>query len=280
LPSSDGIFEAKGDGMKQLKRMLEGRGVSLNRELSPEEARRARAWFPHARFLAEHFAEYDGLRRGLMNQAHSPTTLRTHEVRDYLEAAGLLLPQRGGGVHPAGHDADLFLRGGWLEEYVYMVFLSAGADAATFHQGIHWRVDEFEGDNEIDVIARIGGRLAFASCKAMKPAPNAAGSQNYRGALVNFLNEIDNAQDQFGYPWDSAFLFTTTDFAEDLAQSRFGSILGKARALDVYVLGLADLPWRRLLPYMTRVVQELRAEPVPEVGHPVHGVGGTVLSVP
>ncbi len=267
--------------MKQLRRMLEGRGVILNSEPSPEEIRRARAWFPHARFLAEHFAEYDVLRRGLMHQARSSALApQTRQVRDYLEEAKLLLPQRGGGVHPAGHDADLFLRGGWLEEYVYMAFLSAGADAATFHQGIHWRVDEYEGDNEVDVIARIGERLAFASCKAMKPAPNASGSQNYRGALINFLNEIDNAQDQFGYPWDSAFLFTTTDFTDDLGQSRFGSILGKARALDVYVLGLEDLPWRRLLPYMTRVVQDLRAEPVPETGHPVHGMGGTVLSVP
>ncbi len=114
----------------------------------------------------------------------------------------------------------------------------------------------------------------------MKPAPNASATQNYRGALINFLNEIDNAQDQYGYPWDSAFLFTTTAFSDDGGQARYGSILGKARALDVYVLGLEDLPWRRLLPYMTRVVQDLRAEDIPAPEHPVHGLRGSIVPVP
>ncbi len=274
------MMETGGGGMHQLRRLLEGRGVTLNGELSPEEKRRARIWFPHARFLAEHFAEYDALRRSLMHRTHSQAAAQGRAVRDYLEGAGLLLPQRGGGVHPASHDADQFLRGQWLEEYVYAAFLGAGADAATFHQSIHWRIDAFEGDNEIDIIARIGNRLAFASCKAMKPAPNVSATQNYRGALINFLNEIDNAQDQYGYPWDSAFLFTTTAFSDDNGQARYGSILGKARALDVYVLGLEDLPWRRLLPYMTRVVQDLRAEEIPAPEHPVHGLRGSIVLVP
>ncbi len=260
-----------GDAMDHLKLLLAGRNVSLNRDLSREEAARARTWFPHARFIAEHFAEFDYLRRGMMH--HAPgTSGRGVDVRAYLTDAGLLLPRKGT-PQPAGHDADMFLRGQWLEEYVWAAFLHAGADAATFHQAIHWRVDEYEGDNEIDVIARIGDRLAFASCKAMRPQPNAAGSQNYRGALVNFLNEIDNAQDQYGYPWDSAFLFTTTAFREDEGAARYGSLFGKARALDVYVLGLEDLPWRRLLPYMTKVVQDLRTEEIPLLEHPVHGAG-------
>ncbi len=210
--------------MRQMKLLLEGKGVTLNGEVSPRQVRRARDWFTHARFLAENFTEFDFLRRGLMHQAHAPAA-RCKRVCDYLEEAGLLLQQRGG-LRPASHDADAFLRGQWLEEYVYMAFHYAGADAATFHQAIHWRIDEFEGDNEIDVIARVGDRLAFASCKAMKPYPNTSGSQNYRGALINFLNEIDNVQGQYGYPWATAFLFTTTDFTENggAGQSRYGSI--------------------------------------------------------
>ncbi|MBN2751727.1 MAG: DUF1887 family protein [Rhodospirillaceae bacterium] len=256
--------------MKYLKQLLAGRGVTLMGEPSPEQVGRVRAWFPHARFLAENFTEFDHVRRGLMHQARNAG--HGAHIRAYLEKAGLLLPQRGT-PRPVSHDADMFLRGEWLEEYVWMAFVNAGADAVTFHQSIHWRVDEFEGDNEIDVIARIGDRLAFVSCKAMKPQPNASGSQNYRGALINFLNEIDNAQDQYGYPWDSAFLFTTTAFQDDDGQTRYGSILGKARALDVYVLGLEDLSWRRLLPYMTKVVQDLRSDVVPMLEHPVHGFG-------
>jgi hypothetical protein len=258
--------------MDRMKRLLAGKNVSLTGELSPEQVRRACDWFPHACFLAENFIAFDVLRRSLMHRTYVPAA-RCRSVREYLEDAGLLLPRRGGGIHPASHDADVFLRGQWLEEYVWKAFSCAGVDAATFHQTIHWRVDAFEGDNEVDVIARIGDRLAFASCKAMKPYPNAAGAQNYRGALINFLNEVDNAQDQYGYPWDSAFLFTTTDFSDDggVGHSRYGSILGKARALDVFVLGLEDIPWHRLFPYMTKVVQDLRADAVPSVEHPVHG---------
>lgn len=267
--------------MERLRQMLAGKGVSLVGGISEEDRRRARSWFPHACFIAEHFEQFNELRLNMMRQGGSAARGDGRRVRAYLEDAGLLLPRCGGGINPASHAADLFLRGGWLEEYAWMAFLRAGADAAVFHQPIHWRVDRFEGDNEIDVIVRIGDRLAFVSCKAMRPQPHAANSQNYRATLINFLNEIDAAQDQYGYPWDSAFLFTTTAFKDDGAGgSRFESVLGKARALDVYVLGLEDLPWRHLFPYMTKVVQELRAEEGPRPEHPVHGVRSAVVEVP
>jgi len=260
--------------MELLKQLLAGRNVTLKGEVSSEECRRVHEWFPHAKYIAENFAAYDHLRRNMMHKTRVDGG-KVDGVRDYLAKVGLIHTKGGGPPRPASHDADVFLRGQWLEEYAWTAFCRAGADAVTFHQQVHWEIDEFCGDNEVDVIARIGDRLAFVSCKAMRPYPAPSGGQNYRGALVNFLNEIDNAQDQFGYPWDSAFLFTTAALQADAGsdEPKYGSLLGKARALDVYVLGLEELPWRRLLPYMTKVVQDIRSESAPVPNDPIHGFG-------
>ncbi len=262
--------------MEIMKQLLAGRGVELKGEVSSHEVERVLKWFPHARYIAENFEHFDHLRRNMMHKSKTGGP-NVRAVRRYLEDAGLIYSGSGGAAVPVSHDADMFLRGQWLEEYAFMAFCKAGADAVTFHQMIHWEIDGYEGDNEVDVIARIGNRLAFISCKALKPYPGASGSGNYRSTLVNFLNEIDNAQDQFGYPWDTAFLFTTVDLCLDNedGQPKYGSLLGKARALDVFVLGLDDLCWRRLRPYMTKVVQDIRCEFAPiENGstHPIHGV--------
>jgi len=264
--------------MELMKQLLAGRNVTMLGRVSENECRRVHEWFPHARFIAENFEDYDHLRRNMMHKARSDAK-RVANVRDYLEGAGLIYAKSGGAIKPVSHDADMFLRGQWLEEYAYMAFCRARADAVTFHQQVHWEIDQYQGNNEIDVIARVGDRLSFVSCKALRPYPTPSGGQSYRSALVNFLNEIDNAQDQFGYPWDTAFMFTTTALQAAVGakgssnETPYGSLLGKARALDVYVLGLEDLPWRRLLPYMTKVVQEIRTESAPNPDDPIHGAG-------
>lgn len=143
--------------------------------------------------------------------------------------------------------ARRFMSGGWLEELMQVAAMEAGADEAICSVRLRWHSGVFQGENEIDVVARHGSRLVFISCKAL-PSRYDGDRQEIRDRLMDALHETDNLVDHFGVPGDVAVLVVTTDLYDEIrCQPRYEQLHGKAHALDVRLITLDAFDWRHLV---------------------------------
>jgi Domain of unknown function (DUF1887) len=153
---------------------------------------------------------------------------------------------------PSGHaicetKSKRYLSGGWLEELAWLAAIEAGADEALFGQVIGWKVKEFSGENEIDLILREGDRLGFVSCKALRSELDMH-DRKHRNRLMDAVHEADNLCDHFGRPGEKVAVLVTTDlFDEVKAAPRYNALMGKAAVLDVEIIPLEGISWEKLV---------------------------------
>jgi Domain of unknown function (DUF1887) len=140
-----------------------------------------------------------------------------------------------------------FLAGGWLEELAWLAAMEAGADEASFGQVLGWKVKDFTGENEIDLIARKGERLCFVSCKAFRSELDMH-DRKHRHRLMDAVHEADNLVDHFGRGGEKVAVLVTTDLFDEIKNSpRYLALMGKAAVLDVKLIALEDLGWNKLV---------------------------------
>ena len=229
-----------------IESLLRARGTRL---LPRDESDVPESWPATARYLAENYALFDGLRLQLLHGLDRPRRDMGKDERDMLD----ILEKRGfiqrknGAYHFTDAPQSRFLRGGWLEWMTREALLRAGADEALCCQRVDWRVDGYHGRNEIDAIGRRGERLVFVSCKAAKSVLRQQGKQ--RSQLMDYLHETDNLYDHFGREGDQGVLVVTTDLIDEARnnRARYPALFGKARALDVHLITLEDLEWNRFV---------------------------------
>ena len=162
---------------------------------------------------------------------------------------------------PTGHyfcetKGKRYLSGSWLEELAWLAVLEAGADEALFSQVIGWDFKGFTGENEIDVIARVGEHLTFISCKALRSELDMS-DRKHRSRLMDAVHEADNLEDHFGMPGEKVAVLVTTDLFDEMkGTARYNALMGKAAVLDVSIIPLEDLEWTKLVQALKLILAE------------------------
>ena len=204
--------------------------------------------------ISGHYRAFSRIRTRLFKGTVHPHQLNPIEacIVEALEATGLAGRTQDGAVRAMTAESRRFITGGWLEEVSCLAAIEAGADEALFGQQIQWQVDNYWGENEIDVIARFGDRLAFYSCKAFG-ANYKRSNDRSRKKLMEALHEADNLADHFGTEGSFVGLILSTDLYDEYARRpKYEALFGKARALKVDLITLEDLKWARLVKAMKR----------------------------
>lgn len=201
------------------------------------------------RLLASRYPAWDVLRKHLFEPHQCPRLPRNEgamALAQQLEHAGWL-ERRGPDVWStdlADTEQGVYLRGKWLEEYTWMAYEAAGCDEAYFSQVIHWKADGAEGVNEMDVIARRGAQLSFASCKSLKPiaASNAERLRVYSHELLSWDVHFSKSEAK-------TLLVTTADLVDESRShmERFPTLRARAKIYDMDLVGIESLGWDRLV---------------------------------
>ncbi len=140
-----------------------------------------------------------------------------------------------------------YLSGGWLEELAWLAAMQAGADEANYGQVVTWKVKEYSGENEIDLIARKGEALAFISCKALRSELDMQ-DRKHRHRLMDAVHEADNLTDHFGTDGEHVAVLVTTDLFDEMrGVARYNALMGKAAVLNVRIIPLEELHWDKLV---------------------------------
>lgn len=209
----------------------------------------ARTRAPLTRLLAARYPAWDSLRRHLFEPHHHPSLRRNEGVMalaKQLEQQGWIVRSQPGCYQTADlcNEDSVYLRGGWLEEYAWLAYEAAGCDEVYFAQKVRWHVGEVAGENELDVIARRGKQLSFASCKSLKPMATANHDK-----LRDFSNELLSWDMHFSATEAKTLLITTADLLDETRHrtERFPTIKTRAQVYDMDVLGLEDMAWHRFV---------------------------------
>jgi hypothetical protein len=200
--------------------------------------------------LANHFSSFNRIKNHLVHSHPAPhPTREVHAVIDLLVNTGLLemvdKSEYRAPFNPGTENFDYLLKGRWLEEYVYCAQFAAGVDEACYSQELFWKVGEYDGKNEIDVIARRGEKLSLTSCKS-RPPMKEAGTKD---ELSTFLDEVHFWDAHFAGDKGKLLLVTTADLIDEVQNNRHRYPLLAARAtiVDVGLLGMEDLRWDLLV---------------------------------
>ena len=212
----------------------------------------ARHHKPASIAIANHYRAFESIRKRLFKGQLARDHLNPTEsgIMDALEAVDLVEEAPDGNLRAQTPESRRFITGGWLEEVSCLAALEAGADEARFGQHIEWSVDGYHGENEVDVIARFGDRLAFYSCKAYGASFKSSNDRS-RKKLMEALHEADNLGDHFGGQNAFVGLIVSSDLYDEIAQEpKYEGLYGKARALKVDLITLEDLQWPKLVKAM------------------------------
>lgn len=196
--------------------------------------------------IAASYPLFETVRDALMGRAKMVSQDRDFGLIEMMESFQIAAFQAGQWV-AADADARRYLSGGWLEEYVAAATSAAGADEVYCGQKLVWEAGGFEGENEVDVLARFGERLFFCSCKALKFHLDASDART-RTRLTAALHEADNLADHFAPNGSVVALAVTTDLLNEAQNSfRYRPLHGKAVALGVNLLSAESLAWPTLV---------------------------------
>jgi hypothetical protein len=241
--------------------ILRARGAFLKGEPGCEET--ARRHEPLLKVIEHNYPLFEPLRDQLMTRQGVERDFvadheATMELVDQMLAQGIVVEEDGRLV-AADAAARRFLSGGWLEELAWLAAIAAGADEAIYSQVLGWRVGEYYGENEIDVIVRKADRLGFVSCKALQSEFN-ADSKKHRSRLMDALHEADNLCDHFGREGERVGILVTTDLFDEYRnnQPRYMALMGKAAVLDVRIIPLEELEWDPLVAALGEIVHGAR----------------------
>ncbi len=240
---------------KSIAEILEDRGAFLKGRPGDEDVARARE--PLLKAIEHNYTLFEPLRDKLLTKAGLP-----EEEAVARDLAGLidrmlsheLLVRDDGIIMARNAAARRFLSGGWLEELAWLAAMEAGADEAIFSQVLGWKVGDFYGENEIDVIVRKGDSLGFVSCKALQSQFNSE-NRKHRNRLMDALHEADNLCDHFGREGERVGILVTTDLIDEARnQPRYMALMGKAAVLDVRIIPLEELEWDPLVAAIGEIV--------------------------
>lgn len=196
--------------------------------------------------IAASYPLFETVRDALMGRAEIVTQARDSDLIEMMESFQIAAFEAGQWV-ATDAEARRYLSGGWLEEYVAAATNAAGADEVYCGQKLIWEAGGFEGENEVDVLARFGERMFFCSCKALK-SHLAAGDARTRSRLTAALHEADNLADHFAPNGSVVALAVTTDLLNEAQNSfRYRPFQGKAVALGVSLLSAESLAWPTLV---------------------------------
>lgn len=207
-----------------------------------------------SKFLAEHYPDYDRLRLHLVNPAQHPNIANeadgVKKTARHLANLGWIEPAdyRGSRYRysrKADNDIRNYLRGHWLEEYVFEAFLAAGADEACYGQKLTWGGKAAPSFFEMDVIARKGEQLMFVSCKAISPGPEQGMSTELRG----FMSEALSWDHLFSAGDAKVMIVTTADMVDERKSNsaRYPQLKDQAKWLDQALVGVEQLKWDSLV---------------------------------
>ncbi len=246
---------------RTIAEILQSRGAFMKGEPGCEKT--ARRHEPLLKVIEHNYPLFEPLRdqlmtkQGVMRQFVADHEA-TMELIEHMLDQGIVVEESGRLV-AADSAARRFLSGGWLEELAWLAAIEAGADEAIYSQVLGWRVGEYYGENEIDVIVRKGERLGFVSCKALQSEFN-ADSKKHRSRLMDALHEADNLCDHFGREGEKVGILVTTDLFDEYRnnQPRYMALMGKAAVLDVRIIPLEELEWEPLVAAIGEIVHGTR----------------------
>ncbi|SNY93287.1 protein of unknown function [Cohaesibacter sp. ES.047] len=236
-----------------IEKLIEGHGATLDIRNSGDLVA-AQAHKPASIAIANDYRVFERIRKRLFKGQLQRSGLSQTEARiiKALEAVGLAGETPEGTLGALTSSARRFITGGWLEEVSCLAALEAGADQALFGQHIRWSIDGYHGENEVDVIARFGERLAFYSCKAYGATFKSSNDRS-RKKLMQALHEADNLGDHFGGEKAYVGLIISSDLYDEIAREpKYEGLFGKARALKVDLITLEELEWPHLVEAMGR----------------------------
>ena len=238
--------------------LLEQRNAYLKGSSGSEAQTLARADL--LRLIGDNYRQFEPVRDALL----AGYGLRPRQLRDMPDAGRAqveellrhgLAEREDDRVRVAGAHGRRFLSGGWLEELAWLAGMHAGADEGVFSQCVRWQVEEYHGENEIDVILRKDKQLAFISCKALQSDFSSA-NRKLRNRLMDALHEADNLGDHFGRDGDRVGVLVTSDLHDETRgdRPRYQALMGKAAVFGVRIIPLEELEWRLLVPAMRDLV--------------------------
>ncbi|MCT4657084.1 MAG: hypothetical protein N4A65_14875 [Cohaesibacter sp.] len=207
--------------------------------------------------IANQYRAFERIRTRLFKGTIRHSDLNPTEacIVEALMDADLIREMPDGGLRADSAGSRRYITGGWLEEVACLAALEAGADEALYGQSVSWRVDGYYGENEIDVIARYGSRLAFYSCKAFGASYRKSNDRR-RKKLMEALHEADNMADHFGSENAFVGLILSTDLYDHYNRKpKYEALFGKARALNVQLITLDDLKWHNLVNAMGKATE-------------------------
>ncbi len=243
-------------GNTTIDKLLQERGAKLHGKGCDQEGAVARAELTQV--IEEDYASFEPLRDMLLKRGRAAEGIkltRQHELLFEHLDAHRMITRKEDSFQAASVKAKRYLSGGWLEELAWLAADAAGADEAVYGQKLMWRVGEYHGENEIDLILRRGDRLGFASCKALQSEFNAE-NRKHRNRLMDALHEADNLADHFGEPGERVAVLVTTDLFDEVRDvPRYMALMGKAAALDVRIIALEELGWVRLVNAVSELIR-------------------------
>jgi hypothetical protein len=204
-----------------------------------------------SKLIANNYEGFNTIRKHLIHSRDLPSISRpTKNVLsaiDLLSDLGWIKPNGAGRWLFTGDTAGkefAYIKGNWLEEYVYCAHIHAGVDEAFYGQEIEWNVGDVVGKNEIDVIACRGNKLSFTSCKTQNPFPS-NGTTNH---ITGFLTEVDYWDTHFAEGKGRLLLAVTADFIDEMENNRhrYPLVVARASVLNVDLIGLENLRWDKL----------------------------------
>lgn len=153
---------------------------------------------------------------------------------------------------PSNTEAFDFIKGTWLEEYVWHVANLAGMDEAVFNQEIAWsepgEVDYAK--NEIDLIACRGDQFLLMSCKTMDPMPTGSSLTRKTGDLSDQAKEVAYWVDHFFPQSAVGTLVATLDMVDERHnKDRYPIAEVRAQKQNIDILGVEDLQTPKLVEY-------------------------------
>jgi hypothetical protein len=207
-----------------------------------------------SKLIANNYLAYDALRIHLHAPGQHPAPKKSAEleiITEQLFALGWIVEAKGKhGFRLApkcGGSVKQYLFGHWLEEYSYCAFLEAGADEAYYSQKVEWTVDGVTGKNEMDVVARKGETVVFASCKSIRPLPKAG----IESEMLAYFRELHDWDEHFSAGKATAVIISTLDLELEREAAcplvRYPILTAKGKVLEVMSLGLEHLSWHSLV---------------------------------
>ncbi len=177
---------------------------------------------------------------------------RLSQLLDEYIQSGWIRKSGSGRYERLDSDAFDYIKGTWLEEYVWHVARLAGVDEAVFNQEIVWHepgLVEY-AKNEIDLIASRENRFLVMSCKTMDPMPTGTALLGKTRSLSDQAKEVAYWVDHFFPGCAVGTLATTLDMTDEVRKvDRFPVAEVRALKQHVEILGIEDLQPGRLVEY-------------------------------